>query len=298
MALNKQIWLTTIMENLYPDDSFASKSVDDSAWVDNKTVHIPNAGAPSSVVKNRTTKPATVKTRQDFDLSYDIDEFTSDPIHIPDVDKVELSYDKRRSVLANDSSELGRQVHENLLQKWYSGVKISTTGENTNAHTSNAATGTRKKITKEDVHNLEILFNKNNIAKNGRYLLLDSVMYAHLLDSLTEKELLAFQQCADVNNGIMGKLYGFNVMERSQVLRFKADGSGILDWSEDGVAGEQAAGLAWQEGCVSRATGDMKMFDDTDNPLYYGDIYSFLVRAGGSYRRYDKKGVCAIVEAA
>lgn len=297
MALNKQIWLTTIQENFYPDNSFASKSVDDSAWVNNHTVHIPNAGAPSGVVKNRTTKPATVKQRTDNELTYDIDEFTSNPVHIPNIDTVELSYDKRQSVLQNDRMELQRQVHENLLVKWFNGTVYDTTGDSTPAHTSTAATGNRKKITKEDVHKLEIKFNQDNVPHEGRYLLLDSIMYADLLDSLTEKELMSFQQQANVAEGTMGKLYSFNVMERSQVLRTKADRKSILEWGADGVAQECAAGLAWQQGCVSRATGDLKMFDDTDNPLYYGDIYSFLMRAGGSPRRYDKKGVAAIVEA-
>lgn len=297
MALNKQIWLADIQENFYPDDSFSSKSVDDSAWVNNKTVHIPNAGAPSGVMKNRKDLPASVKGRTDYDLDYNIDEFTSNPVHIPHIDTVELSYDKRQSVLNNDRQELQRVVHENLLVKWWNGVVFDTTGDARAAHTSTTATGTRKKITKEDVHKLEVKFNQDNVAKEGRYLLLDSIMYADLLDSLTEKELLSFQQRADVAKGVMGQLYSFNVMERSQVLRTKADRKSILEWSDTAVAGECAAGLAWQERCVSRATGDIKMFDDTDNPMYYGDIYSFLMRAGGSPRRYDKKGVAAIVEA-
>ena len=58
MALNKQVWLNTIVENFFPDNSFATKSIDDSVFVSNKTVHIPNAGAPSGVVINRTEKPA------------------------------------------------------------------------------------------------------------------------------------------------------------------------------------------------------------------------------------------------
>lgn len=297
MALNTQIWLTTIQENFYPDDSFASKSVDDSAWVNNKTVHVPNAGAPSGVEKNRKSLPASVSRRTDNDLEYNIDEFTSNPVHIPNIDTVELSYDKRNSVISNDRQELQRIVHENLLVKWFNGVVYDTTGEARAAHTSTTATGTRKKITKEDVHNLEIKFNQDNVAKEGRYLLLDSIMYADLLDSLTEKELSSFQQRADVAKGVMGQLYSFNVMERSQVLRTKADRKSILEWSETAVTGECAAGLAWQQQCVSRAQGEVKMFDDTDNPLYYGDIYSFLMRAGGSPRRYDKKGVAAIVEA-
>lgn len=297
MALNKEIWLNSLQENFYPDNSFSSKSVDDSAWVSHKKVHVPNAGAPSGVQKNRTVKPAAVSTRQDFDLEYGIDEFTSNPIHIPNIDTVELAYDKRSSVLHNDREELQRVVHENLLVRWYNGVAFETTGAGRKAHTSETATGQRKKITKEDVHALEIRFNLDNVPKDNRYLLLDSVMYGDLLDSLTEKELMAFQQRADVAKGVMGQLYSFQVMERSQVLRMTDDGSTILGWDEMGAPGELAAGLAWQQNCVSRATGEVKMFDSTDNPLYYGDIYSFLMRAGGHYRRYDKKGVAAIVEA-
>ena len=95
MALNKQVWLNTIVENFFPDNSFATKSIDDSVFVSNKTVHIPNAGAPSGVEINRTQKPASVNQRTDQDLTYDMDELTTNPIYIPNIDTVELSYDKR-----------------------------------------------------------------------------------------------------------------------------------------------------------------------------------------------------------
>ena len=80
MALNKQVWLNTIVENFFPDNSFATKSIDDSVFVNNKTVHIPNAGAPSGVEINRTQKPASVNQRTDQDLTYDMDELTTNPI--------------------------------------------------------------------------------------------------------------------------------------------------------------------------------------------------------------------------
>lgn len=299
MALNKQIWLTTIQENFYPDNSFAVKSIDDSAFVNYRTVHIPNAGAPSSVKTNRTQKPASVAQRTDNDLTYDLDELTTDPIYIPHIDTVELSYDKRNSILTNDRQQLQTEAQQNILYKWFTGGNIfNTSGDERDAHTSATATGKRKKITKEDVHKLEIKFNQDNVPHESRYLLLDSIMYADLLDSLTEKELMSFQQQANVAEGVMGKLYSFNVMERSQVLRMKADGKSLLEWDKDAIAGELAAGLAWQQQCVSRAQGEVKMFDSTDNPMYYGDIYSFLMRSGGKYRRFDKKGVAAIVEVA
>lgn len=299
MALNKQIWLNSIVENFYPDNSFASKSIDDSAFVNYKTVHIPNAGSPSGVEINRTTKPATVSQRTDNELTYDMDELTTNPIYIPNIDMVELSYDKRSSILYNDREELQRVAAQNLLYRWATGAKtLNTDGEARKAHTSEKATGNRKKFTKSTVMEAMVRMNVDNIPVAGRYMLLDAIQYADLPDDLTDKELSAFQAVADVSKGVMGQLYSFSIMQRSQVLRLKADGTTLLKWDADGEATELAAGLAWQQQCVSRALGEVKMFSNEDDPQYYGDIYSFLVRAGGSPRRYDKKGVYLIAEAA
>lgn len=298
MALNKEIWLSTIVENFYPDDSFAAKSIDDSPFVSNKTVHIPNAGKPSSVVINRKKKPAEINEREDKELTYDIDELTTDPIHISNVDTVELSYDKRNSVLANDRKQLQKTAAQNLLYKWAGSLKakIFTDGEARAAHTSDTATGNRKKFTKAAVMKAMIQFNKDDVPAKERYILLDAVMYADLLDDLTDKELTAFLNSADAQRGTLGNLYGFDIMQRSQVLRTTANGAAVLKWEEEDATNELAAGLAWQVDCVSRAMGETLMFDDQGNPTYYGDIYSFLVRTGGSPRRYDGKGIITFVE--
>lgn len=299
MALNREVWIKDIQENFFPDNSFAAKSVDDSAYVKEHTVHIPNAGAPSKVVVNRSQKPASVTSRNDNELTYDIDELTTDPIYIPNIDMVELSYDKRQSVISNDREQLQTEAAQNLLYKWAEvGKVVTTTGTAKEAHTSTSATGYRKGIVKADIMKLNTQFNVDNVPQVGRYILLDAVMYNQLLEDLTDKELSAFLNSADAQKGVLGQLYSFNIMMRSSVLRTKISNNKpvVLPWSSNAVATECAAGLAWQEKCVSRAMGDIKMFDKTNDPTYYGDIYSFLVRTGGSPRRYDKKGVALIVQ--
>lgn len=302
MALNISIWQATLVENFYPDNSFSSKSVDDSAYVKAKKVIIPNAGAPSKVRKNRTVKPATVNQRTDNDLEYEIDELTTDPIYIPNIDTVELSYDKRTSIISNDREELQNSAEENILERWGLGVPsknvLFTTGTTErDAHTSETATGKRKCITKADLLKIMTRMDADNVPKEGRHILLDAYMYADLLENLSESDKWMFQNSADVQRGIVGKLWGLNVMTRSQVLRVKTDKS-LLSWDQEAVAGEMAAALAWHDKSVSRAMGEVKMFDSTNNPMYYGDIYSFLLRTGGSVRRYDKKGVYLLAEAA
>ena len=302
MALNISIWQTTLVENLYPDNSFASKSVDDSAFVSAHKVIIPNAGAPSKVQKNRTVKPASVNQRTDNDLEYEIDELTTDPIYIPNIDMVELSYDKRTSIISNDRAQLQNTAHENLLERWGKGVPASnvllTTGTTErNAHTSDTATGKRKRITKEDLLAIMTRMDADNVPEEGRYLLLDAYMYADLLADLSESDMWLFQNSANMHTGVLGNLYGLNIMKRSKVLRVKTDKT-LLPWGEEAIAGELAAALAWHDKSVSRALGEVKMFDSTNNPMYYGDIYSFLLRTGGSVRRYDKKGIYLLAEAA
>ena len=302
MALNISIWQTTLVENFYPDNSFATKSVDDSTFVHAHKVIIPNAGAPSKVQKNRTVKPASVNQRTDNDLEYEIDELTTDPIYIPNIDTVELSYDKRTSIISNDRAQLQDEAHLNLLERWGKGVPASnvllTTGTTErNAHTSDTATGKRKRITKEDLLAIMTRMDADNVPEEGRYLLLDAYMYADLLADLSESDKWMFQNSANMQTGVLGNLYGLNIMKRSKVLRVKNDKT-LLPWGEDAVAGELAAALAWHEKSVSRALGEVKMFDSTNNPLYYGDIYSFLLRTGGSVRRYDKKGIYLLAEAA
>lgn len=302
MALNISIWQTTLVENFYPDNSFASKSVDDSAFVSAHKVIIPNAGAPSKVQKNRTVKPASVNQRTDNDLEYEIDELTTDPIYIPNIDTVELSYDKRTSIISNDRAQLQNAAHENLLERWGKGVPASnvllTSGTTErDAHTSETATGKRKRITKNDLLAIMTRMDADNVPEEGRYLLLDAHMYADLLADLSESDKWMFQNSADVQRGVLGNLWGLNIMKRSKVLRVKND-KALLPWGEDAVAGELAAALAWHDKSVSRALGEVKMFDSTNNPLYYGDIYSFLLRTGGSVRRYDKKGIYLLAEAA
>lgn len=297
MAIQREIWLRDIVEGLFADNSFASKAVNDDQWVNQgKKVHIPNAGAPSKVVKNRSTVPATAAKRTDADVEYTLDEFTTDPILIPHADMVELSYNKRNSVISQDRAQLIETACQNLLYKWAPASTnfVRTTGAAAPAHTA-SATGDRKKLTKNDVKSLMVKFNKDNIPQTGRYLLLDAEMFAELLESMTETDQLGFFRTADVQRGIIGQLYGFNVMQRSQVLRY-ATGGTLTEFEKTGAATDNAAGLAWHEQSVSRALGEVKMFDENDSPVYYGDVYSFLVRCGGAIRRNDKKGVYAIVQ--
>lgn len=267
MAVQKEIWMATIIAALFAENSFMAKAFNADEYVNaGKTVHIPQAGKPSGVVKNRGELPANVKQRKDTDLTFVLDEYTTDPIHIPHADTVELSYDKRESVLRQDKLALLDEVAKAMIASWWPNENVQQLKE--------------ASMTKADVLALMEAFNAADIPQEGRYLLVDAKMHAQLLQSLTESESMAFLACADAQQGVLGKLYSFNIMMRSTV-----NPSGGL------------GALAWHEQSVCRALGEVKMFDRTDDPTYYGDIYSFLVRCGGRKMRADELGVVALVGA-
>ena len=112
-------------------------------------------------------------------------------------------------------------------------------------------------------------FNNDDIPQEGRYLLLDAQMYSQLLNSLTENENTAFLASADAQNGILGKLFSFNIMMRSRAALYTA-AKAPKTWSTAGAATDLAAGLAWHEQSVCRALGEVKAFENEGDATYYG----------------------------
>jgi len=207
MAIQKEIWMAAIVEGLFASNSFLSKAFNADEYVNNgKIVHIPNAGAASGTKKNRTELPAKVTKRTDIDVTFPLDEYTTDPVLIPNADTVELSYDKRESVLRNDKLKLQDDVALDFIFNWSPAAAqcVETTGAEIDAYTDKA-TGKRKSICKADILGLMTKFNNDDIPQEGRYLLLDAQMYSQLLNSLTENENTAFLASADAQNGILGK---------------------------------------------------------------------------------------------
>lgn len=296
MAVQKEIWINTVVEGLFANNSFLSKAFNADEFVNNKTVHIPNAGVASGVVKNRTEFPATVSARVDTDLEFSMDEYTTNPIKITNADQVELSYNKRESVLKQDKAKLIEEVSNDFILSWSPAAAyvIRTTGAAVAGHVP-AATGNRKAFTKDDVLAAMNNFNGKDVPQEGRYMLIDAVMYGQLIASLTAQESIAFHSQVDVANGVLGKLHTFNIMMRSKSGRYTA-ALAAKAWTAAGAATDHAAVLAWHENSVCRALGDTQMFDSENNPLYYADIYSFLVRAGGRPMREGVEGLLAIVQ--
>lgn len=303
MAIQKEIWQDHIEGNLFKNNEFLLASTDAGQYVLQGTVvHIPQAGALPTVVKNRSSVPATVVQRGDTDITYTLDEFTTDPILIPNAESFELSYNKRESVLSEYEASLRQTVADNLLIDWsptgVTGTVIRTTGSNTATHLA-GTTGTRKKFTVNDLKYAQLQLNKQNVPMEGRYALISADMFQQLTDDMSATQYRDFSAAYDVKEGILGRLFGFNIMMRGTVVNYTNDAAPVVNpYGATAAATDNDGVLCWQVNAVERALGQITFFERVGDPTYYGDIYSVSVRMGARKRRTDAKGIIAIVQAA
>ena len=302
MAIQREIWQDHIEGNLFRNNEFLLASTDAAQYVlQGKVVHIPQAGALPNIEKNRSSIPGTIVQRADTDITYSLDEYTSDPILIPYAETIELSYNKRASVLAEHESSLRQSIAENILKAWApvaAGSIVRTTGPAIVAHLD-SATGNRKRLRSADLKLAQLVLNKQNVQMDNRYALLSADMFNQLTDDLNANDYRDFSAAYNAKDGILGRLYGFNIMMRSSVVSYTNDATPALnDIGATNAAADNDAVLCWQADALERALGSVKFFERIDDPAYYGNVYSLSVRMGGRRRRADGKGVIALIQAA
>jgi hypothetical protein len=253
-------------------------------------------------VKNRSSLPATVVQRTDTDVTYTLDEFTTDPILIPNAEAFELSYNKRESVLSEYESSLRQTIADNLLIEWAptggTGLVVRTSGVAT-ASTLAGTTGNRAKFTVNDLKNAQLQLNKQNVPMEGRYTLVSADMFQQLTDDMSATQYRDFSAAYDVKDGVLGRLFGFNIMMRSGVVTYDNSGSPVVNaYGATPAVSDNDGVLCWQISAVERAVGQIAFFERVGDPTYYGDVYSVSVRMGARRRRSDAMGIVSIVQAA
>ncbi len=304
MAIKTEVWARDIKEQLFPENSFMNQAINDDAWVDNKTVHLPQAGALPTIERNRSTLPATAVQRTDTDATYGLDEFTSTPNVIRDIEEVETSYDKRSSLVSSHSKELNKNVANWMAYHWGPTLlasMIRTDGSNVVANIP-GATGNRKAMTIDNIIAARALLDDQDVPMAGRNILMPAHMYTNLL--ITQwKELVSLDKSgrARLADGNIMELFGFKIFSRGKnnVLSYSNAGTPVIRAPDAApLVTANAAALVWQKDFVRRALGGVKVYAEYDNPAWYGSIFSALVRAGGRKAYSAGTGVVAIVEAA
>lgn len=308
MSLNKELWLPIIEEQLFKNDEFMNVvGIDHSAYVNNLTVHIPQAGANPTISKNLSTFPVAVGQRTDADLTYNIDLYYSPPIRVGVDETQYLSYDKMSSVMSSSLKKLRNVLGNNTLYAWANAVPsasiIRTTGSATAKALAPSATGTRKDPTLDDFFNANSILDMQNLnPADNRYAIVPSNMYWALINDSNIKKSLEWGSSPVAPTGKVPIVAGITLLKRSTVTVW--DNTPVVKTiSDEGTPTTPATSdnlgiLIISESYVSKALGAIDVYTDEKNPQYFGNIMSLSVAHGASKMRTNGEGIVSLVQTA
>ncbi len=307
MALQKEQWLSDIQENLFKDNAIIARATNHDGFVNYKTVHVPQAGANPTITKNLGAFPATITQRTDSELTYSMDTYYVQPIHIEAGQETAfLSYDKRMSILNQHVSTLEDVLTNNALYKWApSGAtrQVRTTGTAVGTALAPSATGTRNAITLADILKAKSILDSENVPAAGRVLLLPSDMYNAQLLAIADVYQAQSYGVSALPSGVVTRIHGFDVMIRSTVVVYDATATPVIKAVADSgtpsapAATDNLAALAYHPNFVAKAMGSTDVFITEQVAEYYGSIVSAMQLFGASKMRTSQTGVVAIVQA-
>lgn len=308
MALLKEIWVADVQEALNQNAAFLPNSTDHSGYIAYKTVHVPQSGSNPTVVVDPVSFPLTISQRTDTDLTYDLKQYAFEPTLITNIDELQISYDKRQSVIGQQMSTLTDRIGTEVAISWAaSGAAniVETTGAATGGLPP-SGTGTRKKVELVDVANLAKKLDKDNVPNDGkRCLLMQADMFWELftISEVVRASYNGFQNQGNVlQTGQVAQLFGFKIFVRPTVAIFAKTGTAAVASTTAAAADDRLASIAWHPSCVSRALGSMNPMYNTGGsgtglPEYLGSIFNMEVMLGSAKLRTDQKGVASLVQA-
>lgn len=320
-GIQKEIWQDRIEENLFNDNEFLMASVDDSQYVDGRTVHIPNAGAVPNVEVNRVKggPGADTTLREDTEVTYDIDELTTDPFLITDAEEKELSYSKVDSELYDHQETLNDTFAERTIRNWApTGAAYLNDGITVNANILRTTgipnndekdapvsvltylpgtTGYRLRFGLYDIRKVKVFQGKQKVPKKGRHVLMSEDAYDQIVSDLIATKYRDNMTIFNPETGELSKIMGYKVWVRATVCTYNNAATPVVNaYGAAAAATDNDAMIFWHERAVSRAFGGVQFYETKGSAKDYGDVYSALVRVGGAKRRKTQVGVCALVQ--
>ncbi|CAB4126765.1 hypothetical protein UFOVP87_13 [uncultured Caudovirales phage] len=303
MALQTEIWVTDIQENLFPANDFMSRCKDHSAFINHLTVHLPQSGANPAIFKNNTSLPVNINQRNDTDFTYSLNNYKGEPLLITNLEELQNSYDKRSSVLGNVTRNMNYAIGNQTLYAWApSGASriVRTSGSAVATALAPSATGNRNAITLADIAALKAKLDNDNVPAEGRILLMPADMYNNQLLAISNIQAFYAYNLPTLQNGKVPTLFGFEVMVRPTVCVY--DTSAVIKAiSDNGVPSSPAttdnlACLAYHPDFVSKALGNINVYAQENLPQYYGSIMSIEVQHGASPLRSTSVGIAALIQ--
>ena len=265
-TLYKQIWLSDLMEAFIPNWSFLSTPTNMDQFVEYDKINLAEAGIDPAVLINNTAYPVPFAERSDVPGDIVLDVYDTEGTVIRKAELVELSYDKRGSIVANHKKALLNKFSQKAIHAY---APSSNAGFTPVLATSGAVSGGFKVIKFEDILDLKTRFDDLD-APEDRTLVLTP---AHF-NQLAKQDLVLMKAVMAGSD-----LFGFKLFNFSKTPKFnKLTGVKIAFGAAADPEVDTIASIAWCNSEVMRAQGTFNMFERLNDPEQKGDIINFQMR--------------------
>lgn len=267
-TLNKEVWVSQLVKNFYPNSSFLNYVKDFSSLVDNNAINMAEVGVDPKVLVNNTTYPIKVVQRVDKPIRMELDLFETENTLVRRPEVIEYSYDQLESVLMGHRSQLRAKTAEKAAHAFapsengeYTPV-ISTTGN---------TSGKRKRLSVEDILNLKERFDDVNIPFEDRYLVLNP---KHVSD-LILFDIKAFKDLTDIIDGQPKRFAGFNILQTSITPVYDFTTLKKKSFSAIKSDTDTFCSFCFHKEEVMKADGDVFLYSKENDPEERGTIVGF-----------------------
>jgi hypothetical protein len=262
-GLQKEIWIADIQENPIPDHSFVGASTDVSEHVDNNTLHLQEAGIEPGVHEDyfaNTSDELPVAEIEDIPHEVTLKTYSTEQTRHRDLEDVELSYDKKASVINRHKTSLAKNIGKRAAFSW--------TPAATNEFNKLMQLGGGSIL--NTIIDLQLFYDTHDMAENLNLCLSpDHLARIRKEDKKLYKEIFSEKK---------PELYGFRLFKYSQTPIFTSTGT-KKPFGAVAEAGDVRSSFSWCSDETFRCFGDTQMYETLKHSGFQADLLSFAQRA-------------------
>lgn len=245
---------------------------DFSRYANNDVIHLVDVSGDPTVLIDNTTYPLEVEELKDGDVAISLSKFETKPTSITDDELHAISYDKMAIVKQRHGNKLGESQLDKALHAF---APVEQTDTTPVLKTTGEAVDGRNRCTRKDILALKSKLDKLRVPKSGRRLVLCS---DHINDLLEEDQKFK-DQYHNYENGVIAKMYGFEIFEFvncplfGQNFKKKAFGAAATD-------GDFEASIFFYVPRMFKSKGTTTMYysEAKTDPLNKRNLVSFTSR--------------------
>lgn len=239
-----------MIKQLRHDNSWLGELKSKNNWVANDVIKIPKRGMAPDVIINNNIYPIAKNQRADSHVILSLNKYETENTIVTDDELYALPYEKTSDVQMQHREELEDKTAQHGLHSIAPAANTATTPV---LVVTGVAVGGRPTLASKDLIALKEKFDKLNVPKQGRILVLCP---EHVSDLLNEDRTFYQQYHSAKAGALTMTFYGFKIHEANYTPMYLAGDK--TAWGA--VNGTQVSSIAFHKNWAVKSTGTVKRY--------------------------------------